>query len=93
MERIVCEWCKEENEPDRTDCKKCGAALHIRDRISDPASNQLNAAFRFLNALNVNASEVLATGQRVWGILWEFSLYRDTPRMRGKTASVPQEFQ
>jgi hypothetical protein len=33
MERIVCEWGKEENEPDRTDCKKCGAPLHIMDRI------------------------------------------------------------
>jgi hypothetical protein len=55
MDRIECEWCKEQNPPDRTDCINCGAPLNVKDRVSDPRSNQdtpaslddvINLAFR-----------------------------------------------
>jgi Protein of unknown function (DUF3060) len=36
MERIVCEWCKEQNEPNRTNCVNCGAPLDIKDRVGEP---------------------------------------------------------
>jgi hypothetical protein len=35
-ERIECQWCKEQNEPNRTNCKNCGAELDIRKRIRTP---------------------------------------------------------
>jgi hypothetical protein len=44
MDRIVCEWCNEENEPNRTDCKKCGAPLHVKDRVGDPFEQYMTAS-------------------------------------------------
>lgn len=37
MERIVCQWCQEENTPDRTECEHCGGPLHVKDRVGEPA--------------------------------------------------------
>lgn len=39
MERIECQWCKEQNAPDRTHCHSCGAPLDAKDRVGEPASN------------------------------------------------------
>jgi hypothetical protein len=47
MDRVVCEWCGEENKLDRTDCKKCGAPLHVKDRVRDPFGQQFAAGPSF----------------------------------------------
>lgn len=35
MDRIECQWCKGQNEPDRTSCSTCGAPLDKRNLVSD----------------------------------------------------------
>jgi uncharacterized protein (AIM24 family) len=35
MDRIECQWCKAQNEPDRTSCMTCGAPLDVKNRVSD----------------------------------------------------------
>ncbi len=35
MDRIECQWCKAQNEPDRTSCFTCGAPLDKRNLVSD----------------------------------------------------------
>jgi uncharacterized protein (AIM24 family) len=35
MDRIECQWCKAQNEPDRTSCVTCGAPLDVKNRVSD----------------------------------------------------------
>ena len=35
MDRIECQWCKSQNEPDRTTCATCGAPLDARNLVSD----------------------------------------------------------
>jgi hypothetical protein len=44
MDRIVCEWCKEQNEPNRADCIKCGAPLDVKNRIKDPESKPVSVS-------------------------------------------------
>ena len=71
MDRIECEWCKEQNEPNRTDCVKCGAPLFARDRISDPRSNQINVAFSIVSQQRVVSDPVVPVSRkRASGMLW-----------------------
>jgi uncharacterized protein (AIM24 family) len=35
MDRIECQWCKAQNEPDRTSCSTCGAPLDTKDLVTD----------------------------------------------------------
>src|SRR5271165_6264447 len=35
MQRIECQWCKAQNEADRTSCSTCGAPLDARNLVSD----------------------------------------------------------
>lgn len=35
MDRIECQWCKAQNEPERTSCNTCGAPLDKRNLVSD----------------------------------------------------------
>ena len=35
MDRIECQWCKAQNEPDRTSCFTCGAPLDKKNLVSD----------------------------------------------------------
>jgi len=35
MDRIECQWCKAQNEPDRTSCFTCGAPLDRKNLVSD----------------------------------------------------------
>ena len=35
MDRIECQWCKAQNEPQRTSCAACGAPLDKRNMVSD----------------------------------------------------------
>jgi uncharacterized protein (AIM24 family) len=35
MDRIECQWCKAQNEPQRTSCATCGAPLDKRNMVSD----------------------------------------------------------
>jgi uncharacterized protein (AIM24 family) len=35
MDRIECQWCKAQNEPQRTSCVTCGAPLDNRNMVSD----------------------------------------------------------
>jgi len=35
MERIECQWCKAQNEPERTSCGTCGAPLDKRNLVTD----------------------------------------------------------
>src|ERR1700757_4925317 len=39
MERIECQWCHEQNAPDRTHCESCGAPLDVKDSVGEPVSN------------------------------------------------------
>src|SRR6266566_2840857 len=35
MDRIECQWCKAQNEPERTSCNTCGAPLDKKNLVSD----------------------------------------------------------
>ena len=35
MDRIECQWCKAQNEPQRTSCNTCGAPLDKKNLVSD----------------------------------------------------------
>ena len=35
MDRIECQWCKAQNEPERTSCSTCGAPLDKKNMVSD----------------------------------------------------------
>jgi len=35
MDRIECQWCKGQNEPERTSCSTCGAPLDKRNLVTD----------------------------------------------------------
>ncbi|HUC21218.1 MAG TPA: AIM24 family protein, partial [Streptosporangiaceae bacterium] len=35
MDRIECQWCKAQNEPERTSCSTCGAPLDKKNLVSD----------------------------------------------------------
>ena len=35
MDRIECQWCKAQNEPERTSCTTCGAPLDKKNLVSD----------------------------------------------------------
>ena len=35
MDRIECQWCKAQNEPERTSCSTCGAPLDKNNLVSD----------------------------------------------------------
>jgi uncharacterized protein (AIM24 family) len=35
MDRIECQWCKAQNEPERTSCTMCGAPLDKKNLVSD----------------------------------------------------------
>ena len=36
MNRIECQWCKEQNAPASTHCYSCGAPLDVKNRVGDP---------------------------------------------------------
>jgi hypothetical protein len=102
-ERIVCEWCHEQNEPDRTDCKKCGAPLDVKDRVGDGGSAGLppevaeilaGVANTFRQSQGggpfISAARLPASGQRVRGVLKSFAQTGTTPRSLGMTISRPE---
>jgi uncharacterized protein (AIM24 family) len=35
MDRLECQWCRAQNQPERTTCETCGAPLDIRNLVSD----------------------------------------------------------
>ena len=35
MDRVECQWCKAQNEPERTSCSTCGAPLDKRNLVTD----------------------------------------------------------
>jgi hypothetical protein len=66
MDRIMCEWCHEQNPPDRIDCVKCGAPLDVRDRLSNQRPSYMG--------------QIFASGPRVWGWLKGWAPTGRTPR-------------
>ena len=55
MERIECQWCKGQNEPERTSCTTCGAPLDKRNLVSDSGWSEAPrlrdmTEFRFSNS-------------------------------------------
>ncbi|MDR2987301.1 MAG: AIM24 family protein [Nocardiopsaceae bacterium] len=55
MDRIECQWCKAQNEPDRTSCNTCGAPLDKRNRVTDSGWSEAPrlrdmTEFRFSNS-------------------------------------------
>ena len=76
------------NPPDRIDCVKCGAPLDMRDRIRDPAANKLRGRIG-----PVRPTDLLASGQRVWGVrrFFEASAIAGMPRILDGIALYPPE--
>ena len=35
LQRLVCQWCQTQNEPNALSCRSCGAPLDIKDLVSD----------------------------------------------------------
>ncbi len=55
MDRIECQWCKGQNEPERTSCSTCGAPLDKRNLVSDSGWSEAPrlrdmTEFRFSNS-------------------------------------------
>jgi uncharacterized protein (AIM24 family) len=55
MDRIECQWCKAQNEPERTSCNTCGAPLDKRNLVSDSGWSEAPrlrdmTEFRFSNS-------------------------------------------
>src|SRR5258708_12185654 len=55
MDRIECQWCKAQNDPERTSCATCGAPLDKRTLVSAPAWSEAPrlrdmTEFRFSNS-------------------------------------------
>jgi uncharacterized protein (AIM24 family) len=55
MDRIECQWCKAQNEPQRTSCMTCGAPLDKRNMVSDSGWSEAPrlrdmTEFRFSNS-------------------------------------------
>ena len=55
MDRIECQWCKAQNEPERTSCSTCGAPLDKRNLVSDSGWSEAPrlrdmTEFRFSNS-------------------------------------------
>ena len=55
MDRIECQWCKAQNEPERTSCGTCGAPLDKRNLVSDSGWSEAPrlrdmTEFRFSNS-------------------------------------------
>src|SRR5258708_39241317 len=55
MDRIECQWCKAQNEPERTSCSTCGAPLDKRTLVSAPGGSEAPrlrdmTEFRFSNS-------------------------------------------
>jgi hypothetical protein len=102
-DRIVCEWCHEQNEPNRTDCKQCGAPLDVKDRVGGGGSAGLPPEVAEILAGVANsfrqgqgtgpfmsAARLPASGQRVRGVLKSFADTGTTPRSLGMAISGPQ---
>jgi hypothetical protein len=103
MDRIVCEWCKEQNPPDRIDCVKCGAPLDVRDRIRDPGASVAQPSWLWQQipggpprlfqrlpdgGLVASQAALLASGQPVSAVLKSFTPAGTTPRGRGSPAGT-----
>ena len=55
MDRIECQWCKAQNEPERTSCSTCGAPLDKKNLVSDSGWSEAPrlrdmTEFRFSNS-------------------------------------------
>jgi uncharacterized protein (AIM24 family) len=55
MDRIECQWCRAQNEPQRTSCSTCGAPLDKRNLVSDSGWSEAPrlrdmTEFRFSNS-------------------------------------------
>ena len=55
MDRIECQWCKAQNEPERTSCSTCGAPLDEKNLVSDSGWSEAPrlrdmTEFRFSNS-------------------------------------------
>ena len=55
MDRIECQWCKAQNEPERTSCNTCGAPLDKKNLVSDSGWSEAPrlrdmTEFRFSNS-------------------------------------------
>ena len=55
MDRIECQWCKAQNEPERTSCDACGAPLDKRNLVTDSGWSEAPrlrdmTEFRFSNS-------------------------------------------
>ncbi len=55
MDRIECQWCKGQNEPERTSCNTCGAPLDKKNLVSDSGWSEAPrlrdmTEFRFSNS-------------------------------------------
>jgi uncharacterized protein (AIM24 family) len=55
MDRIECQWCKAQNEPERTSCDTCGAPLDKRNLVTDSGWSEAPrlrdmTEFRFSNS-------------------------------------------
>jgi uncharacterized protein (AIM24 family) len=55
MDRIECQWCKAQNEPDRTSCSTCGAPLDTKNLVTDSGWSEAPrlrdmTEFRFSNS-------------------------------------------
>jgi hypothetical protein len=74
MERIECQWCHEQNTPDRTDCDKCGAPLDINDRVGGPAPMPPPPQWSYPPAPSYPYPVAPPLGRarvyRVWQLLW-----------------------
>src|SRR5215467_660541 len=55
MDRIECQWCKAQNEPERTSCNTCGAPLDKKNLVTDSGWSEAPrlrdmTEFRFSNS-------------------------------------------
>jgi uncharacterized protein (AIM24 family) len=68
MERIQCQWCRAQNDSDRTACEVCGAPLNVKDRVTDSGWREAPrlrdmTEFRFGNSVCQVEGEVVPVAE------------------------------
>ena len=72
MDRIECQWCKAQNEPQRTSCATCGAPLDKRNMVSDSGWSEAPrlrdmTEFRFSNSTCQIEGEIVPVAEIALG--------------------------
>ncbi len=68
MDRIECQWCRAQNEPNRTSCVTCGAPLDTRNMVSDSGWTEAPrlrdmTEFRFSSSVCQIAGEIVPVAE------------------------------